>query len=127
MRFRSLALVPFLAASALAMHCGGTTVGQNVSPEGGPPIEGGVPGEDAGTTNPDAVGATTASKVDLLLVVDNSASMGDKAKLLASSLTPLLKAVAASGDVATAGVASAGFASGFLSASFLASALSSGS
>ena len=99
MRFRSLALVPFLAASALAMHCGGTTVGQNVSPEGGPPIEGGVPGEDAGTTNPDAVGATTASKVDLLLVVDNSASMGDKAKLLASSLTPLLKAVAASGDV----------------------------
>ena len=100
MRFRSLVLAPFLAASALAMHCGGTTVGQNASPEGGAPTEGGLPvDDDAGATNGDAIGATTASKVDLLLVVDNSASMADKAKLLASSLSPLLKKVAEAGDV----------------------------
>ena len=100
MRLRSLVLVPFFAASALAMHCGGTTAQQSTSPEGGAPAEGGVPpGEDSGVKNPDAIGATTSSKVDLLLVVDNSASMGDKSKLLGSSLSPLLKKVAEAGDV----------------------------
>jgi hypothetical protein len=100
MRFRSLALVPFFAASALAMHCGGSTALQSTAPDGGtPPAEAGLPTDDASVRNGDAVGATTASKVDLLLVVDNSASMGDKAKLLASSLSPLVKAVAQSGDV----------------------------
>jgi hypothetical protein len=99
MRLRSLVLLPFLAATALAMHCGGTTVLQNASPEGGTPTEGGLPVDDAAVKNGDAIGATTASKVDLLLVVDNSASMGDKAKLLGASLSPLLKKVAEAGDV----------------------------
>ena len=100
MRLRSVVLVPFFAASALAMHCGGTTALQTTSPEGGSPGEGGVSVvDDAGVKNPDAIGATTSSKVDLLLVVDNSASMGDKSKLLGSSLSPLLKKVAEAGDV----------------------------
>jgi hypothetical protein len=100
MRFRSLALVPFLVASALALHCGGTVNGTGTAPDGGGVPEGGMSNDgEAGPPNPDAIGATTASKVDLLLVVDNSASMGDKAKLLASSLSPLLKKVAEGGDV----------------------------
>ncbi len=40
-----------------------------------------------------------ASKVDLLLVVDNSASMGDKAQLLASSIGTLIRDVARVGDL----------------------------
>jgi hypothetical protein len=102
MRFRSLVLLPLLAASALAMHCGGSTPLQSTPPEAGTPLdEAGVADADtdAGGKNPDAIGATTASKVDLLLVVDNSASMGDKAKLLGGSLSPLLKKVAEAGDV----------------------------
>ncbi len=63
------------------------------------------PGDrDSGTTSPDAgpetdVPFVPASKVDLLLVVDNSASMGDKAKVLASSLKGLVSAVARTNDV----------------------------
>lgn len=103
MRLRSLVLLPLLAASALAVHCGGSTSLQNTAPEGGAPLDDAAvtadADTDAGGKNPDAVGATTASKVDLLLVVDNSASMGDKAKLLGGSLSPLLKKVAEGGDV----------------------------
>jgi hypothetical protein len=110
MRFRSLAFVPafvpVLALSVAALHCGGSTNNSDVSPEAGTPSEGG-PAGDAGPpdadsppkANPDAVGATTSSKVDVLLVVDNSASMGDKAKLLSTSVGTLLKRVAVAGDV----------------------------
>ena len=103
MRLRSLAFAPILAslASLAALHCGGSAVGQSTL-DGGP--DGGSDGP--GTTdaegkrpNPDAVGATTSSKVDLLLVVDNSASMGDKAKLLSASVGTLLKRVVTAGDV----------------------------
>lgn len=102
MRLRSLAIAPLLLASVAFVHCGGgTTTAQPV------PVEGGaVPGDEAGAEvdggsggNPDAIGATTSSKVDLLLVVDNSASMGDKSKLLAASLDPLVRKLASAGDV----------------------------
>lgn len=102
MRLRSLAIAPLVLASVAFVHCGGgTTTAQPV------PVEGGaVPGDEAGTgvdggsgVNPDAIGATTSSKVDLLLVVDNSASMGDKSKLLGASLDPLVRKLAAAGDV----------------------------
>ena len=92
---RSLAIVSVIAASFAALHCGGSAVG--TGPDAG---DGGV-GSEAGVTpgSPDAVGATTSSKVDLLLVVDNSSSMADKAKLLAASLGTLLKRVTSAGDV----------------------------
>ena len=68
-----------------------------------PPGDGGAgdtaPNEGGPPLNPDAVGATTASKVDVLLVIDDSASMSDKAKLLASSIDLPLRAAALSGDV----------------------------
>lgn len=103
MRLRSLAFVPVLLgtiASIGAIHCGGGT-----SPLRALPDEGGTSGGEAGVApdggppNPDAIGATSSSKVDLLLVVDNSASMGDKSKLLGASLDPLLRKVATAGDV----------------------------
>lgn len=105
MRLRSLAIMPVLFASLLAVHCGGSTKGGDVTPDGGTdPDAGGTPdasGEDGATgrPNPDAVGATTSSKVDLLLVVDNSASMGDKAQFLSASIGTLLRRVVSSGDV----------------------------
>ncbi|MBX3186389.1 MAG: hypothetical protein KF819_05205 [Labilithrix sp.] len=78
--------------------CGGATEGRG-DPGGG----GAVPFEDvdasAATDNPIATGATVASKIDFLLVVDDSASMGDKAKLLAGSLGTLLRRVVPSRDV----------------------------
>jgi hypothetical protein len=106
MRLRSLAFVPVLAGSLAVLHCGGATnlSAQDAGPspaEGGPQDDGGLPpdGGPAPRPNPDAVGATTSSKVDLLLVVDDSASMGDKGRLLASSIGTLLRRVAVAGDV----------------------------
>lgn len=96
---RSLMLLPILVASALALNCGGSTALQPTALEAGVPADGGPSTDDAAGPNPDAVGATTSSKVDLLLVVDNSASMGDKSKLLGASLGPLLRKVAEAGDV----------------------------
>jgi hypothetical protein len=102
MRLRSLAIAPLVLASVAFVHCGGgTTTAQPVPVEGGaiPGDEGGA-GVDGGSgANPDAIGATTSSKVDLLLVVDNSASMGDKSKLLGASLDPLVRKLATAGDV----------------------------
>jgi hypothetical protein len=106
LRVPSLALLaPALAVSVAALHCGGSTSNES-TPDGGVPGEAGIvadagPTDDASTVrpNPDAVGATTSSKVDLLLVVDNSASMGDKAKLLSASVGTLLRRVVAAGDV----------------------------
>ncbi len=105
MRFRSLATIPMFFASLVAIHCGGSTNGREIPVDGGTTPDGGPGTEDAGDggpqvrPNPDAVGATTASKVDLLLVVDNSASMGDKAKLLSASIGTLLRRVVTAGDV----------------------------
>jgi hypothetical protein len=67
-------------------------------------------GADASADSPDGavppppavepdVPLVPASQVDLLLVVDNSASMGDKSNLLASSIGTLIREVAKVGDV----------------------------
>jgi hypothetical protein len=91
MRFRSLAIAPLVLASVAFVHCGGgTTTAQPVPVEGGAGLgdEAGT-GVDGGSSgNPDAIGATTSSKVDLLLVVDNSASMGDKSIRSCASSPP---------------------------------------
>jgi hypothetical protein len=104
MRLRSLGLLPLLAASVAAVHCGGSTNLQD-TPDAGPvphagPALDAAPDPDAGPRpNPDAVGATTSSKVDVLLVVDNSASMGEKAQALGASIGTLIRSVAKAGDV----------------------------
>ncbi len=100
MRLRSLAFVPLLAASLAAVHCGGSTF-QGTGPDGGTSPEGGNPIDPDGGTrpNPDAKGLTTSAKVDLLLVVDNSASMADKAQALSASIGTLLRKVAPGRDV----------------------------
>src|SRR5205823_334903 len=102
---RSLVWLPIFAASFAAIHCGGSTNNPNLTPDAGDQPDGAVPdtGTDpdgaTGDKNPDAVGAKVASKVDVLLVVDNSASMTDKAKLLSGSVGALLRKVATVGDV----------------------------
>jgi hypothetical protein len=95
---RSLALLPVALASIIALQCGGSAVGSGIYQDGGPTDEASVHDGDV-PVNPDAVGATTASKVDLLLLVDDSSSMGDKAALLASSIPGLLKRIVVAGDV----------------------------
>jgi len=103
MRLRSLGILPLLAASAFALHCGGATTNPgNPLPDGGNAGDGGIVTADAAPEpdgNPDAVGATTASKVDILLVVDDSASMLDKTRRLAASLGTLVRGVAPAADV----------------------------
>jgi hypothetical protein len=96
----------FLMAAAAPAACGGST------------LSGGQADLDAG---PDAVAVTPpgekpiddvdvplvpASKIDILLVVDNSASMGDKSEKLAASVGTLIKAVADLGDLHIGVVAS---------------------
>lgn len=104
MRSRSLVLLPVLALSIAVAHCGGATSG-DARPDGGPG-EGGLQSnggatDDASTArpNPDAVGDTTSSKIDLLFVVDDSTAMGDKANLLAGSVNTLLRRVVTGRDV----------------------------
>ncbi len=109
MRLRSLALLPILAASLGAViHCGGSTNLQIGGPDAGNPVPDAAAPDDAAPDpdaapapkpNPDAVGAKVSSKVDVLLVVDNSASMGDKARLLSGSVGTLLRKVVPVGDV----------------------------
>ncbi len=105
---RSLALLPLLAGSLAAMHCGGSTL-QGTGPDGGNPTPDGGPIDTDGggaDPNPDAKGNTTSGKVDLLLVVDNSASMGDKAQALSASIGTLLRKVTPGHDVHVAVISS---------------------
>jgi hypothetical protein len=88
---RLLLLAGAVAASG-ALHCGGSSN----SPLTGPFDAGTSEGTPDAPTGPaeDDRPLVPASKVDVLLAVDNSASMGDKAAVLASSLGTLLRAVA---------------------------------
>jgi hypothetical protein len=104
MRLHPLAFVPVLATSLLALHCGPTYTAPHqddagLAADSGPVAPDGGDGGLLPERNPDAVGATTASKVDLLLVVDNSGSMGDKARLLSTSVGTLLRRLAPVGDL----------------------------
>ncbi len=88
---RSAYLLPLLALPLLVVHCGNdfTSPPPVVNP---PPTE--VP--DGGPVDPPLV---PASKVDLLFVVDNSASMADKQAVLASSASALIQKLAPTGDL----------------------------
>jgi hypothetical protein len=104
MRLHSVILGSFLVVAAA---CGGST------------ISGGNPALDAGPVDPPTATADAAapvddvdvplvpaSKVDILLVVDNSASMADKAEKLAASVGTLIRAVSNVGDLHIGVVAS---------------------
>ncbi len=95
--FRSAVLSLALGSAAALLHCGGSvqTVPTADAGTDGPP--GGGPDVDA--QGPPDVPLVPASKVDLLLVVDNSASMADKSALLASSVGRLIRALAPVGDL----------------------------
>jgi hypothetical protein len=103
MRLPSLVLGSLLVVAAA---CGGSTV------SGGPPDV--DAGPDGATATPDGaapvddvdVPLVPASKLDILLVVDNSASMGDKAEKLAASVGTLIRAVSDLGDLHVGVVAS---------------------
>lgn len=93
-------LLPSLALGSLfviAAACGGGTT------SGGPPnLDGGTDGTTiVGDPRPDDqdVPLVPASKLDILLVVDNSASMGDKSQKLAASVGTLIRAVSDLGDL----------------------------
>lgn len=98
---RRLSFLAPLLPLVFAIACGGSTVGTNVTPDGSTPD--GTSPEGGPGTDPDVEEGPpkikSANKVDVLLVVDNSASMSAKAQLLAKSLPTLTKQVAATGDV----------------------------
>ncbi len=86
---RALPLLSIPFAIAATIHCGGTHVDPEDTDAGvdaTPP----PPPADAGTSEIDPP-LIPASKVDLLLVVDNSATMGDKQTVIAGSVSTLLR------------------------------------
>ena len=104
MRLRSLGLPLFITAVSFgAVHCGGGIDPATPDPPDGSASSSssssGSSGSAEGGGNHDATGATTSSKVDLLLVVDNSASMSEKGKALAASVGTLIKSLAATNDM----------------------------
>jgi len=100
----SVRLLPFASVAVLStlLACGGKAVGDG-PPNPNPNSPGGPPGVvdvvPPGGDTPDAIGATTSSKVDVLFVVDDSASMADKSKMLAASAGRVVRAAASRGDV----------------------------
>lgn len=78
-----------LAASLATLHCGGSSNGGVAGPDAGATPPPGDAGDDPGPAP-----LTSSSKIDVLFVVDDSASMADKAGLLADSLGTLLRRLA---------------------------------
>jgi hypothetical protein len=90
-------MLPLMLGAAFALHCGGSTYKPEPNADGGnPTVDGGAPDAD---DDPGPPKITAASKVDVLVVVDNSTSMGDKAEQLAASMQPLLERLAPTNDV----------------------------
>jgi hypothetical protein len=84
-----------IAAGGAGASCGGETADGAAIADGGDGR-----GDADGGQGPQAdVPLVPASKVDVLLVVDDSASMGDKGMVLASSLKTLLAEVSRTNDV----------------------------
>ena len=92
-------VVPLLA---MALGCGGKTDGVSGGHDGGPggddqsesgsPSETGSPPAEGGLGDDGPSGPTpTANKVDLLFMIDNSASMGDKQALVAAAVPDILQ------------------------------------
>ena len=94
---RNTLRLPALAGLLAIAACNGGLVVIGTDPASG--------SSDAGTgsasdpNNPIATGASTASKVDLLLVVDDSNGMADKAQILSKSIPALISNIATAGDV----------------------------
>src|SRR5262245_37199455 len=92
MRFaRLLPLLALPLGITALVHCGSDPPRIEPTADAGPPDTG---PPDAGPENPGDdpdPALVPANKVDLLFVVDNSASMGDKAALLASSVGVALR------------------------------------
>ena len=97
----TLGLAALFATVSAFAACNGQVTTIGTAPDGGPtsPSDGGPNGPVDDPNNPLATGATTASKVDVLFVVDNSSTMGTKAKILSDSIPALLQKVATTGDV----------------------------
>jgi hypothetical protein len=94
MRSRSGSILLVLAASLAAPGCGdsqGAPADVDAGADTGPRDDGGVDASDPS--------AGTGKKVDILLVVDDSATMSDKSSLLASSLETLLRRLTPLHDV----------------------------
>lgn len=87
----------FLIATTLTLACGGKTVTDDTADGGGPDDTGTVPvaesGVDTGTEPPVDGGRpyVPSTKMDLLLVIDNSISMADKQLELARRLPALIR------------------------------------
>ena len=105
-RIRLGSLAPLLVLAA----CGGKTTDAPVDDGGGvadsgradPGRDSGVPPDDAprvDSDHPDAIHVTHVEKLDLLLAVDNSQSMGDKQELFARVVPQLVKTILASGAI----------------------------
>ncbi len=95
MTMRPLFLSLCASSIAIAVGCGGSTAATSEPPAPQP----GTDAVDAGRTDEPDVPLVPANKVDLLLVVDDSASMGDKSSLLAKSIGTLIRDLARVGDM----------------------------
>ena len=111
-----------LAAAALFTACGGPTTGRPAPDSGTPDVVSGGPGtDDGGLSDEPGIGGeagaesgvsgsdgamsprTIASKIDLLFMIDNSASMGDKQNVLAQSVPELISRLVSPNCVDAAG------------------------
>ncbi len=90
MRLRSLLLAPLLALAVPLVYCGGEVVTIGSAKLGADELEG------DGFTGPRI---TKASKIDILLAVDDSPAMESKQDLLARSLRALIDRVGPSRDI----------------------------
>jgi hypothetical protein len=90
----------FVAASVLAIACGGSTTHNNPTDGGSEGSSGGSSGGSGGSSGSSSGGLGPdgsipphgpAQSVDLLFMIDNSASMGDKQSLLALAIPVLIQ------------------------------------
>jgi len=99
---RRLFSLAALLAGVSILACDGLVT--NTTANNGTGVGTGTGSADGGAGGPNGpiepdVPLIPAGKVDLLLAVDNSASMSDKSKMLATSIETLIRQVARTGDV----------------------------
>jgi hypothetical protein len=86
-----------LSVLGALVHCGGAQSNIDLTAEAGPSDDASVDNDDPNDPHPPFL--TTTDKVDVLFVVDNSSSMGDKANMLASSIDGALRKIAPLADL----------------------------